>query len=630
MLVEAHRAPFENMLFHTLQLHIFRILLSGKNVVLSATTSVGKSLVVDAVISAKKFNHVAIIVPTIALIDETRRRLTKSFATSHDIITHPTQKSDPTRATIFVLTQERALARDDLDRVEFFVIDEFYKLDLRHEDQDRAVDLNLCFNKLARQGSQFYLIGPHINAVDGLASEYEHFFIPSEFATVAFDLIPFGLPRDGDERKNKLIELCREIDDPTLIYCQSPPKAAEAAECLLRAKVLPASAETNAAVAWLEREYPEEWVLTRALRYGIGIHHGNVPRAIQQYMVRAFEAGAIKFLICTSTIIEGVNTVAKNMIVYDRRLNRSTFNSFTFKNIAGRAGRMGKYFVGKVYLLEEQPDETELVVKLPIENQTEDSPMALILELPEEDLAPVSRERVEKLKKQSPLSFATLQKNRHIPADRLFSLYHAIRRDPDYFNPLLSWRGMPDGQQLRATLELLHAHIDKGNALNAYGIISGSILATELNRLRSATRYRDFLDQWVARRRADDTVSEAVERALKFMRRYAGYTFGRQLSAVEDVQAEAFTHEGIEPTGDYSFYAGRVENLFLDAGLFALDEYGIPPETARRFRRTAQDVQTLDGALSIVRNADLSRGFDQFERELLDEVRRYIPERAGS
>ena len=142
MLFEAHKPPIDEpgLLFHTLQLQIYRDLAAGRNVVLSASTSVGKSLVVDAVIASGKHRHVVIIVPTIALIDETRRRLAKRFGAAYDIVTHPTQEVDPSCSTIFVLTQERALARQDLGAVSFFVIDEFYKLDLTRDRSDRTID----------------------------------------------------------------------------------------------------------------------------------------------------------------------------------------------------------------------------------------------------------------------------------------------------------------------------------------------------------------------------------------------------------------------------------------------------------------------------------------------------------
>jgi reverse gyrase len=64
----------EDIVFHETQTRVYRALIEGRSVVLSAPTSFGKSLVTDAVIAAGKLRNVLIVVPTIALIDETRRR----------------------------------------------------------------------------------------------------------------------------------------------------------------------------------------------------------------------------------------------------------------------------------------------------------------------------------------------------------------------------------------------------------------------------------------------------------------------------------------------------------------------------------------------------------------------------
>lgn len=113
----------EGLVFHRVQASVFWSLMNGESVVLSAPTSFGKSLIIDAVIAAKKYNNIVVVVPTIALIDETRRRLSK-YSAIYKIITHHSQeRSDK---NIFVLTQERVVDREDLDEVDFFVIDEFY------------------------------------------------------------------------------------------------------------------------------------------------------------------------------------------------------------------------------------------------------------------------------------------------------------------------------------------------------------------------------------------------------------------------------------------------------------------------------------------------------------------------
>ena len=75
---EAHRPTAwsfqDDLVFHSEQAMVYERLLAGENVVLSAPTSFGKSLVIDAILAAKNFCNVAIIVPTLALMDESRRR----------------------------------------------------------------------------------------------------------------------------------------------------------------------------------------------------------------------------------------------------------------------------------------------------------------------------------------------------------------------------------------------------------------------------------------------------------------------------------------------------------------------------------------------------------------------------
>lgn len=621
LLLEAHRMPIagENRVFHTLQLQIYRELLAGRNVVLSATTSVGKSAIVDAVIATGKHHHLAIIVPTIALIDETRRRIATQFGDHYDVITHPTQTTSPDRATIFILTQERALTREDLDLVTFFVIDEFYKLDLRGDDDDeRSVDLNLCFHKLATAGAQFYLIGPHVDGVVGLALSYEYLFVPSLFSTVALDILQFKLPRHGGRREEKLVELCTGLTSPTIVYCQSPHSAQEAANALLDAAIFPLVPELNAAVEWLSVEYPSDWIVTTALKHGIGIHHGNIPRALQQYVLRAFENGILNLLICTSTMIEGVNTIAESVILFDKRLNNTSLDHFTFRNIAGRAGRMRRYFVGKVFVLEEQPSPDRFTVEIAVGTQGPSAPISLLLDLEEKDMTEISKERVKEVREASPLSPQTLRLNRHVPIDRQEAIYRVITRDLHLFHDMLAWTGMPRPQQLLGVCEFIFNYLDT-NILKGYGIFSGTALKAEINRVQMSARYRDVVDNFVAHRRADTTVSDGVELALRFMRKYVSYTFPRHLMAISHIQADVFGKAGLAP-GNYGLFAGMCENLFLPAGLYALDEYGIAPETARKLG--SGDFKTLDAALDHIAGLELERTqLLDFERDMIEEIR---------
>ncbi|MBY6067669.1 DEAD/DEAH box helicase [Leisingera aquaemixtae] len=626
--VEAHKSPFEEegFLFHTLQLRVYRELLLGKNVVLSANTSVGKSLVVDAVIASGKHKHIAIIVPTIALIDETRRRLFRRFGGQFDLVTHPTQKTDASRPTIFVLTQERALGRDDLEGVTFFVIDEFYKLDINRDPSDRTIDLNICFDRLARSGAQFYLIGPNIDAVSGLGGDYEYSFYPSTFSTVATDVFVRNLPRDYDIRFDALREILFELSSPTLVYCQSPTKAAEVAESLLETPVfVEPKPQMAKAVDWLRTQYPNDWIFIRALERGIGIHHGNIPRALQQYVVRAFEQGLIKLIICTSTIIEGVNTVAENVIVFDKRIGKPgtpSLDNFTFKNISGRAGRMAKYYVGKVFVLESPPtEESSYEVSAGLDAQDETTPFSLILDLPVDSLTSISKERIREVEFYSPLSLSTIKLNRHIDADDQLAVFEMISEDLLHFEDTLVWKGHPKPHQLLSVCNIIYSCLDRGRSLGRYGIKTGAGLKAALDLLRTNKSFRPTIDYWVENKNFDDSVSKATENALQFMRRYVSYTFPRQLMAVSNIQAEIYLSEGRENVGDYSLFAAQAENLFMEVGLFALDEYGIPAELSRKLGREFGAVPTLGVGLEIVKGVNLStERLHPFEKEIVADV----------
>jgi replicative superfamily II helicase len=282
------------IVFHSLQARIYHQLLRGANVVLSTSTSSGKSLVIDEIVASEKFRKIVIVVPTLALIDETRRRLLRRFAERCAIITHPSQKARADRITVYVLTQERVLSREDLADTQFFVIDEFYKMNLATEKaSDRAIDLNLAFHKLAKTGAQFYLLGPNIQTIKGL-ERYEHHFIPSEFSTVAVDVVNLNLPTHGDARDAGLLELCKTLDGPTIIYCQSPGSASQVAKLLIERGGLARHDAVAAAVHWIAEKYDPDWIVAHALEHGIGIHHGGVPRALHW---RQLPDGQIEFSV---------------------------------------------------------------------------------------------------------------------------------------------------------------------------------------------------------------------------------------------------------------------------------------------------------------------------------------------
>lgn len=112
---------------------------------------------------------------------------------------------------------------------------------------------------------------------------------------------------------------------------------------------------------WLITNYSQHYILADIIKKGIGIHNGRLHRSLSQIQVKLFEEEkGLDNIVSTSSIIEGVNTSAENVIIWANKSGkgRAGLNNFTYKNIVGRGGRMFKHFIGKVYLLEPPPQET--------------------------------------------------------------------------------------------------------------------------------------------------------------------------------------------------------------------------------------------------------------------------------
>lgn len=86
--------PELNIVLHREQQSALNSLLAGNNLVLSAPTSFGKSILIDALLLEDRFRRIAIVLPTIALLDEFRRRLVRQFGGTFDILMHHSETSE--------------------------------------------------------------------------------------------------------------------------------------------------------------------------------------------------------------------------------------------------------------------------------------------------------------------------------------------------------------------------------------------------------------------------------------------------------------------------------------------------------------------------------------------------------
>ncbi|NDV56697.1 DEAD/DEAH box helicase [Bacteroides sp. 519] len=619
---EVHRPTGfnEHIVFHHAQAEVYYALLRGENIVLSAPTSFGKSLIIDSVIASQVHSNIIIIVPTIALIDETRKRLSK-FKDSYKIITHPSQSL--LKKNIFILTQERAIEIIPQIDVDFFVIDEFYKLSPQKSDEERCHVLNQVFYTLVKKGAQFYLLGPNIEQVTtALLDNVKYKFIRTDYKTVVSERHSVKV-KNGEDSISRLIEISSSMDEPTLIFCQSPASANKVANAFLNSGKFEETGMNKELADWLKSNYHSQWILPNCLEQGIGIHHGRVPRAIAQKCVKLFNEGKIKYLICTSTLIEGVNTKAKNVIIYDNKIARTKFDYFTFNNICGRSGRMFSHFIGNIYLFHEPPAAELPLVDFPIFSQNDDVPEKLLINIDENDLKESSKQKLQKYFNQDILSKETLKKNSYIDLDKQIQLASVIQKNINKIYPLLKWSQYPDNNQLKLACLLIWDYLIASKKMT-YGVSSGKQLHFRINQFREAGSIKKFIAANTAGCNTQDKINEAIELSFDIQRHWINFQFPRYLMSLCSIANDIFKKQNLKAC-DYSYFASFVECYFIAPYVVPLDEYGLPIQISQKIGKAIQISPNIDEALTQLSGFVPSQNrFSRIEQEFVTEFQKYI------
>lgn len=87
---------------------------------------------------------------------------------------------------------------------------------------------------------------------------------------------------------------------------------------------------------------------TRAAALGVFAHHADTPHGIRLAIEHAMKDGLAKFVVCTSTLAQGVNFPLKYLIVTSTRQGGEQILVRDFHNLMGRAGRAGMHTEGSV------------------------------------------------------------------------------------------------------------------------------------------------------------------------------------------------------------------------------------------------------------------------------------------
>ena len=567
----------DNIYFHEKQKEIVRALSKNKNIAVSAPTSFGKSILIEEFVARKCYDNILIIQPTLALIDETRKNLSK-YLDYYNIVINTNQKASD--KNIFILTAERVLEYIDLPKIDFFVVDEFYKVSSLRKDA-RIDALNISIMRVLDHKPQSLFLTPSVNALsDSFRKVYNIDFYQTEYSLVNTNIIEIRSQKKvlkSNEKKLKLFEILKKLNQPSIVYVKSPNEAyklaSEYIETLDKNRVINRQLPV---FEWMDNNVSEKWKLKKFLMYGIGVHNGALPRHIVSSEIEMFNNGNINILFATASLIEGVNTVAKNILIYSGKKGSQSIDFFDFSNIKGRAGRMGKYYTGDVYLFTEMLEPQEFSIDIPFIDQINISDEVLF-NIPDEQVKDIERKNA--LYFNIPEDLKPILKKNFIAIEGQKRLYQYIQINQDNLG-YLKWKGIPSYEELWKTLYLAYKYLeneDNENRAKAITIMALNILK---NPLKQAIKKHE---NYLIRHNKNSNIHDiAIDDVLKFIRNDANYKIPKLLAVIDSIQKYVFKKNKINKYGDYSIFCSQLENGKIGERFRFLIDYGLPYSAVRK------------------------------------------------
>lgn len=396
--------PDSQVTFTDFQLNLWTKMVENQNLLtVTAPTSAGKSFSLKMFLlnqlAASEKGIFVYTVPSRALIsqviEDLRPDIRSRFGSVAAITGAPTPPAEIKKdKIIYVLTQERLqnLLEECTDiKFSYMFVDEAQTI----SDDSRGILLQNVIEKVLSHstnqkilfGSPFlknpevfheiFQVNKPLNIVRETESPVGQNLIRCKYLNGNFQLdlvldgkvVGLGSHQTGvSSQKAKsshevLAETCSNLSfgSASIVYAGGPASCEEIAESLAGLegesdKLDPLIEDFS---KFLKTHIHKSYLLSEVIKSGVGFHYGRMPTVIRKTVEDLFSDGLLSHIVCTSTLLHGVNLPAKNLFIRKPTKGRDRLTgkdipltSSDFWNLAGRAGRLGKEFEGNVFLVD--------------------------------------------------------------------------------------------------------------------------------------------------------------------------------------------------------------------------------------------------------------------------------------
>lgn len=400
----------QTFLLTNFQKEIWDAMDKEKVIGISAPTSAGKSFVILMKVMQKLSNEkydIVYIVPTLSLLNQ----VTEDFNRALKYMKIPYCKISNTFTTniddgenrVYVLTQEKALAAFANEGTAFskrmiLIADEIQNIERIKDDTDERSKIlfdTLMEFRYKSNVEQIIISGPRIDEIDKLGNNM--FGIETE--NISTNISPvvnltYSICKINKQYYLKqycmptLEPICKKIDYPEVItgygkktyddnylgylayflngvgseeqnIIFSPTSSVARKIACYLAEKSQIENKNSELIQYYRNTIHEKYTMCTTLGHGIAYHHGKLPMHVRRTLEKAIVEKKVNNVVCTTTLMQGVNMPAQNVIVrnphlYLKKNSRAAeLSNYEMANLRGRAGRLLKDFIGRTYILDE-------------------------------------------------------------------------------------------------------------------------------------------------------------------------------------------------------------------------------------------------------------------------------------
>ena len=672
-----------------------------KRMLISAPTSYGKTFIMREILylNQEKYKNILLVFPTVALLRENAlnmEELNQDKKMGYNVIKSIDREIDCQDRNIFVLTPERAmqlLAQYPNIEIDFFFYDEMYKIDEDYcndetDDNDekknsyaertfldeaRAKTFRICLYLLSKRVKDYYLAGPNLkrekfgkgmqryiaeNNIQVKEIEFEptkrimikayNKVIDEDYTNLPYIEKP-GIVKIQSKVNDRICDVVNYIEQKgygaTILYCTTPAKANEYATKLAenhQGNVVK-NERFSEFIEHLKRNYNidgsiNEWSFVNVLEMGFGMHHGKMPKYIQKEILDLFNEGIFNLLFCTSTIVEGVNTNAKNMVVLNHSKGTKELTVFDFKNIIGRAGRYYHNFVGRYFLVDKELEKFEHTEDLTLNFVTYDDQELDPVDIDNSeymDLSDINKNLKHKREEQFKEYLLTndiYEKNRLIKREYQEILLRFLLNNNILYNKFYRYLSYPDILMQFTTYHAMNTVLDIFEK-------SGLLDATIVRRYKAVSNtycnegFHGLLRYEIDNARGDKVKHKRIDKAymdaFKTQKDIIEHKIPKILALFETI----FSYASLLRRKTLDNFSLSKVSRFYETGVKSyigeqLIEFGFPVDAIKRIEDNNLRLLSMDASASqkyiLEHLEDIKQLLDSYERGLLDKALKSI------